>query len=49
MCVLFIAHQAAGSHNAHAFRTPFRAFWEVIWRGGEKEEARENEWRALEP
>ena len=25
VCVLFIAHQAAGSHNAHAFRTPFRA------------------------
>ena len=25
MCVLFIAHQAAGSHNAQAFRTPFRA------------------------
>ena len=24
MCVLFIAHQAAGSHNAQAFRTPFR-------------------------
>ena len=25
MCVLFIVHQAAGSHNAQAFRTPFRA------------------------
>ena len=24
MCVLFSAHQAAGSHNAQAFRTPFR-------------------------
>ena len=23
MCVHFIAHQAAGSHNAQAFRTPF--------------------------
>ena len=39
VCVFFIAHQAAGSHNAHAFRTPFRASWEVIRRGGEREKS----------
>ena len=36
------AHQAAGSHNAHAFRTPFRGRTEAtIWRGEFEEKARE--------
>ena len=35
------AHQAAGSHNAHAFRTPFRGRPEAtIWRGDFEEKAR---------
>ena len=38
------AHQAAGSHNAHAFRTPFRGRTEAtIWRGGIEEKAREHQ------
>ena len=42
VCVLFSAHQAAGSHNAHAFRTPFRGRPEAtIWRGDFEEKARE--------
>ena len=44
------AHQAAGSHNAQAFRTPFRGRTETaIWRGEKRRKARESEWRALEP
>ena len=36
------AHQAAGSHNAHAFRTPFRGRTEAtIWRGELRQKARE--------
>ena len=36
------AHQAAGSHNAHAFRTPFQGRTEAtIWRGEFEEKARE--------
>jgi hypothetical protein len=50
MCVHSIAHQAAGSHNAQAFRTPFRAFAMQGFVVAEmKEKARESEWRALEP
>ena len=50
VCVRFSAHQAAGSHNAHAFRTPFRGRPEAtIWRGDFEDKARESEWRALEP
>ena len=50
MCVLFIAHQAAGSHNAQAFRTPFQgASWKAIWRGELKEKPARVKWRALEP
>jgi hypothetical protein len=42
VCVLFSAHQAAGSHNAQAFRTPFRGRTEAtIWRGDFEEKARE--------
>ena len=38
------AHQAAGSHNAQAFRTPFRGRTEAtIWRGDFEEKARETE------
>ena len=38
------AHQAAGSHNAHAFRTPFRGRTEAtIWRGDFEEKAREHQ------
>ena len=44
MCVLFSAHQAAGSHNAQAFRTPFRGRTEAtIWRGDFEEKAREHQ------
>ena len=44
MCESFIAHQAAGSHNAQAFRTPFQgASWKTNWRGGLERKARENE------
>ena len=36
------AHQAAGSYNAHAFRTPFRGRTEATtWRGDFEEKARE--------
>jgi len=44
MCVLFSAHQAAGSHNAQAFRTPFRGRTEATnWRGDFEEKAREHQ------
>ena len=50
MCVLFSAHQAAGSHNAQAFRTPFRGvprqrFGVAI---SERKPVK-LKWRALEP
>ena len=50
MCVRFSAHQAAGSHNAQAFRTPFRA--RVGKRFGVAMRQRKpvnTKWRALEP
>ena len=38
------AHQAAGSHNAQAFRTPFRGRTEAaIWRGEFEEKARDDQ------
>ena len=50
MCVSFIAHQAAGSHNAQAFRTPFRGRLEQRFGvTGDKEKARELTRLATEP